>query len=407
MFLQVYSNIMTTANEKSHRMQQKETFEEQVSSLPICIISEILLRLSIESVLHCRLVCKSWCALTRESSFTKKHFQWHNDRERDQFILQDPYGDNPLNLSLLDIHEKVLTKISPYQKYNLSSYSIVCSCNGLLCLRPKERLDRVIISNPITKECLFLPSTTTLRSLMSYQLGFHFDSTSGNYKAIREFRSFTNQPSKFQLITIGKTSWIDLDPSRYEVEQGFDAAIFWNNGFHWKISERECKVSKSCILRYDLQEEKFTTISYPKGYEGICYYPHSYQVVRLGDDLKIVEYDLSCYLRIWKVVTSGGSSSRQNIPSGALPEEGEFLMLLQYSYALRIPVIRMWQQEMICEIEKEVYLIQVTMGINECKLDIYTPANGIAPHQELDIAAFPKSLFKIICFKPSLLSPHA
>ncbi|WCJ30158.1 hypothetical protein M5689_011734 [Euphorbia peplus] len=274
---------------------------------------------------------------------------------------------------------------------NQHGYSIVGSCNGLLCLRPKGSIDNVIICNLTTKNCLMLPASTSSSSFMpwrSYQLGFHFDSSSMKYKVVREFQFLDNLPSKFQLITVGENSWKDLTPPNYIVESGFGGAIFWNEGFHWKLSELANGHGNDGILRFDLMEEKFTTILFT-GDNDIS---QNFRVSSLRGELKIVEHHHSRFLKIWKV-------TENNV-------EG-FSLSLQYTYDFCVPPSKMLQYKVVDEIDEETYLMHVNTwnrGINRSKLEIFYPRAEPSKLEELTVASLP-NLFKIISYKPSLCSP--
>ncbi|WCJ26941.1 hypothetical protein M5689_008720 [Euphorbia peplus] len=275
---------------------------------------------------------------------------------------------------------------------NQNGYCIVSSCNGLLCLRPKGSTDNVIICNPTIKDCLMLPKST-LSSFIpwkSYQLGFHFDSLPRKYKVIREFQICDGIASKFQLITVGETSWKDLTPPNYRVEPGFDEAVFWDGGFHWKLSEVANGHGNNGILRFDLAEEKFTSILF----HAVIDVSRNFRVTNLRGELKIVEHHRSRFLKIWKVMGN--------------QVEG-LLLSLQYTYDFCVPPSRMLQYEVVSEIDEEIYLMQViawSRGSSMTKLEIFSRRPIPANLKELMIAKLPR-LFKMITYEPSIFSPFA
>ncbi|WCJ37501.1 hypothetical protein M5689_018632 [Euphorbia peplus] len=237
-----------------------------------------------------------------------------------------------------------------------------------------------------------LPKSTSSSFIpwKSYQLGFHFDSLPRKYKVIREFQLFDDLTSKFQLITVGETSWKDLTPPNYRVEPGFDEAVFWNGGFHWKLSELANGHANNGILRFDLSEEKFSTILLSANSD----ISRNFQVTNLRGELKIVEHHRSRFLKIWKVM--------ENMVEG-------LSLSLEYTYDFRVPPSRMLQYEVIAEIDEEIYLMQViawSRGSNMSKLEIFSPRTITANLEEVMIAKLPR-LFKMITYEPSIYSPFA
>ncbi|XP_021674940.2 F-box protein At5g65850-like [Hevea brasiliensis] len=392
--------MMMRSNQRSARKRNNggERNSKQGAALPLDIIQQILCRLPAESIISCSCVCKSWYALIHERPFIQQQLE-RTKNEPCQYLLQSRTGAFFQSLLLLDIHKERLAEISfkkmklpTYPKLKLLAFYIVCSCNGLLCLAPKEKMDPVLICNPITKDCLILPSAKTVtgfeRPCKSYHLGFHLDSSSGNYKVVREYTFTNNAASNFQLISVGESSWKVLSGAPDVVlEQGYETPIFWNGAFHWKISEVDHRNgNNSCILALDLSDEKFHTISFPED-ERNC--PRNYRLVDLGGALNIVEHNAR-FLKIWTV--SGN-------------KVGGFSIRLEHMYILCVPPRSLLQHDLICQLEEKSYLMQVFRwenGIQKCRLVKFCPA--IARHLDLSIPGLP-SLYRVVCFKPSLVSP--
>ncbi|KAG8652340.1 F-box protein At5g49610 [Manihot esculenta] len=370
----------------------------QAAALPIDIISQILRRVPAESIFSCSCVCKSWYALTHDRHFIQQHLQM-TKKEPCQYLIQSRYGVACFHrLLLLDIHNERLTEVSFKKmklpnnpKLKLSAFYIVCSSNGLLCLAPKVKMDPVLICNPITRDCLILPSAISSVEMVckSYHIGFNFDPSSGKYMVVREFSYLTKPASNFQLLSVGENSWKEISGAPDVVlEQGFDTPIFWNGAFHWKISEIDHRNSNnSCILALDVGDEKFHTISFPED-ENNC--PRNYHLVSLRGGLNIVEHN-SRFLKIWTVAGN---------------KVAGFFLGLQHMYLLCVPPRSLLQHDLICQIDEQSYLMQVFRwdlnGTQKCTLFKFCPT--IARHLDLNIPGLPH-LFRLVCFQPSLISP--
>ncbi|KAA8542573.1 hypothetical protein F0562_023725 [Nyssa sinensis] len=122
--------------------------------LPLEIISDILIRLPIESIMSCRVVCKSWYGLTQDPNFINMHLSRSN-YQPNRIILHNYTGNH---LLLLDTEEHKI-KRNPIQNMLLNGHQVMCSCNGLLCIASYYKLDPVFICNPITGKHMVLPST--------------------------------------------------------------------------------------------------------------------------------------------------------------------------------------------------------------------------------------------------------
>ncbi|XP_031271094.1 uncharacterized protein LOC116129497 [Pistacia vera] len=126
----------------------------------------------------------------------------------------------------------------------------------------KNKLDPVIICNPVTKECLILPLLGLEENFLGHQIGFGVDPLSGQYKVVRAYR--TNNKyfiSGFQIITLGESSWRQLKRPGIALEGDWDSVVCWNGALHWIIKDRNRK-SHKVILAFSLEDEGFYTISF-------------------------------------------------------------------------------------------------------------------------------------------------
>lgn len=267
--------------------------------LPPEILCEILSRLPIESILRCRSVCKKWNLLPQDPYFINLQLNRTNNQIPRSILKSNKVGLN--NLLLLDTERCYIRKI-PFKKMQLPSYSkfmlqnlqLMCSCNGLLCLASPSRQDPLIIVNPILRESVILPPAGRIKDLAS-QIGFHFDPSSGRYKVVRAYRNIDDRErSKFEMITLGESSWRELSAPCVPLELHCRGAVYWNGAFHWKIDDKDNRSGFNSILSFDIGDEKFYTISCH------CKFGRAYDLTVLEGCLTLIERDAHL-MKIWKV----------------------------------------------------------------------------------------------------------
>ncbi|KAJ4845583.1 hypothetical protein Tsubulata_049785 [Turnera subulata] len=378
------------------RNKDKKSSDEgqnQLAILPPEIISDILSRPPIESILRCRSVCKSWNTLIKNPSFTE--IQLNRTRTLPcQAILQLRYGNT---LLLLNFQNRTIKKIPfkqmklpAHMEFKLSGSLVISSCNGLLCIAPKMKIDPVLVCNPMTRECLALPSSELKMRYTSHQLGFHYDPSSSRYKVIREYKYRENEVSRFQILSIGDSSWRELASPQYVLDCVFRAAVYWNGAFHWKIQEEDHRRGNNCILSFDLGEEAFFTIPY------ICQEnpgPSNYEIRAFGGNLNLVDRSNLQLMRMWKVAG--------NKVQG-------FSICLQREFRVCVPRRLVSGYDFICQPDEDNYLLHVfgwEPGVNRWSLVNFAPG-GEQFFKVWEIPGLP-AYFRIICYKPSFVSPIA
>ncbi|XP_026381492.1 F-box/kelch-repeat protein At3g06240-like [Papaver somniferum] len=254
-----------------------------ISSLPEEIQEKVILKLPVKSISTCKCVCKLWCNLISSPEFIKYHLKLplclninqlisflvvnksslcyvEYDFENDEQISQKPTKEL-FNLGRLGYFEDV----------GGQDIVIVGSCNGLVCLATK--IDKflcghVYICNPITRECLELPSLVPTNkdykdhgyAFMLY--GFGYLSSSNEYKVVRiSYSGNKIYSGKVDVYTIGDgRGWryrgeITTELLHRSSTQGIlvDGALFWID---------ECSAGP-LISVFDLTDEKLYMLSVP------------------------------------------------------------------------------------------------------------------------------------------------
>ncbi|XP_030455384.1 F-box protein At1g11270-like [Syzygium oleosum] len=234
--------------------KRSSSSDESIPYLSPEIISEILCKLPIDSVLRCRCVCKAWCYLTKSATFIEQLLSSNDYRE--PWLILEPFcadDDSTQRFLLVDIEGRRVRQIHIDPLKGLSAMG---TCRGLLCVGSYSALDPIFVCNPITREYRRLP--TSGETIMGgHQVGLGFDPSTEKYKALRTYVNIEGRRC-FEVTTLGASSWRRLD-----VPEGWQAyfvyePVFWNGAIHWKASGNE----RDVIISFDVCHEKFRIISF-------------------------------------------------------------------------------------------------------------------------------------------------
>ncbi|CAK9147928.1 unnamed protein product [Ilex paraguariensis] len=361
-----------------------------VNDLPLWIISDILSRLPLESILTCRIVCKSWYCVTRHDCFIKLQLS----RSKNRLILEPlRWGGSIFNISQLPVVDidECITRQIPVEKVPWEDFQILSSCNGLLCIKAwNGRPDPLCIYNPITGEQMILPSGSR-RLPSSYMVSLGFDSSTGKYKVVRK-RGIRKgkEVSRFEIISLGESSWRELDVPMLDWQAS--SVVFCNGVFYCQMLNRISPNYWSIhILAIDVSDEKFQVISFPDNFSR----PRPYvDMMDLEGSLTLAEHDRHL-MKIWRVTGN---------------KVGDFSLSRQQRYDTSVKWTSNLHYETIGKFNDESYLLWVTTR-NHSIRDLFTHFSPEAPegtemYSPLNIPDLPHC-FKNFWFKPSFVSPLA
>ncbi|OVA07231.1 F-box domain [Macleaya cordata] len=287
------------------------------------ITLEILSRLPVQSVLQCKLVCKTWRTLLRLPYFADMHIrrqlqlqslQRHqldvDDDDDDDgggakvgppgffFAIEDLYeaqlyyceGDNIIDKKHPYYYYKRLARVNhPPIKKRSAQNAIVGSCNGLICFsEPHHDIDDpVYILNPFTREYFFLQRLTKTFSKGYIVNGFGYNPFTNEYKVVRViyYQNVDQGPfvGHVQVYTLGGGSgWRNKGEIAYKLRYPLPG-ILANGALHWL--DKEWK-----IVAFDLANEEFHLLPSPP-----CVHPsrehNYYKLLELGGCLCVVHRD--------------------------------------------------------------------------------------------------------------------
>ncbi|KAL6973506.1 hypothetical protein U1Q18_027693 [Sarracenia purpurea var. burkii] len=355
-----------------------------IVDLPEEIISNILSRLPTETILICGVVCKTWYTMTQDPCFIKELIGLQNQPTRliAKALPGTEIKDTLSHLVLIDI-EKRKTRRIPIEKM-LEDLQIMCSCNGLLCLASRKKLDPVVIYNPITRERVILPPSNLKSSVYRHEVGLGFDPSTGNYKVVRAYTGFScrRKVRKFEIISLGESSWRDLNAPRSILNRDGWGVVFWKAALYWTMN----KGISTIIVQFDLSDEKFRVISFPRYFSSRHV---SLGLIEVGGHLTLVQNN-SSVVKFWRITENEVGQD----PSFCLQDTFDSHVKWGGGFCCSF----------VCQMDQESYLLQV--GFWDCQHQFRENFTQYFPekikYSSVELQGLPES-FKTVCFKPSLV----
>ncbi|CAI9303943.1 unnamed protein product [Lactuca saligna] len=260
-----------------------------MEDIPVHVMVDILSRLHVKTIIHCKCVCKKWLHLVSDSYFINLHLSrspvglmiYHysekelmghprlrvlkwvevKDDVNHHHLHHDPLMSLDLNLASIFQDSQIL---------------LMGSVNGLICLwQVCPKSDNIYICNPITREYMILP--TQQYHGKGYAINVHcfgVSLLSHEYKVIRIFQrvlilprnitsssSSSSEPSllEAEVYTLGTGQWRSLGHVAYKIN-GFHGP-YLNGHAHWSIVVDQDSVEE--IYAFDFDKETFKLFPSP------------------------------------------------------------------------------------------------------------------------------------------------
>ncbi|KAM5583985.1 F-box/kelch-repeat protein [Rosa sericea] len=226
------------------------------------IISEILARLPVKSVMRFRCVSKSWNTLISDPYFAKKHFRYAEmgiteNSSRLLYSMDPPQSLDHEALKDLKDHRdgyfanRELDFPVMIPEFSNRYKSIVGCCNGLICFSVQG--DDFILWNPCTRYSKLLPRTPLPVFNRHAFCGFGYDSANDDYKVLVGTKMC--EEITIQVFALKTSSWKVLPITNALNISG--RGFFLNGAFHWLTRVGPNRGNSRTILSFDLAEEKF------------------------------------------------------------------------------------------------------------------------------------------------------
>ncbi|PHT43886.1 hypothetical protein CQW23_17911 [Capsicum baccatum] len=225
------------------------------------ILTEILSRLPVKSLLRFKSVLKSWSSLISSPEFTKYHLSLsaNNNKDYTNHTVMWRIAQPEFNLKTCPIMEE--TNLDYHMKNSGISCVIEGSVNGLVCLVNEAK--ELFLWNPALRKYKKLPDfRTKLKDDAHCTYGFGYDDIHDDYKVLCSF-SITRYPRNFQEINIYSlkdNSWRTIHCSR-RVTRLIGSGKFANGTLYWATSI-DIKSGWS-ITSFDLRNEKWKKVERP------------------------------------------------------------------------------------------------------------------------------------------------
>ncbi|XP_048134314.1 F-box protein At3g07870-like [Rhodamnia argentea] len=234
--------------------------------LPQDVVVEILKLLPVESLLRFRCVCRSWRSTIDDPSFVSLHLNSSSLGASNWHTVCLDWSD-PVQKLCSVFSDESLT-LPPQSQIEIpfgSSYQIVGSCNGLICVAEfnEMRSGRTIhLWNLFTRKhkAVLLPG-------LDHQwidIGFGFDARSNDYKIVKF--PLDRPCSRVEIYSLSTDSWRCLECEVPPVAD-MDPAVFFNGNLHWfflKFDNVPMERIDGSIVLFDVAGEVFDEMALPE-----------------------------------------------------------------------------------------------------------------------------------------------
>ncbi|XP_058007992.1 F-box protein CPR1-like [Hevea brasiliensis] len=246
------------------------------------LLTEILSRLPVKSLLKCRCVSKSWYSLITNPSFIAHHLEKTAPRNSGLLIFRysttaelDTESDNERYFLYPDegFPENPVEELDCPFKGVKRFVNILGSCNGVFCLSDNVggiNTYRAALWNPSVRKIVkihFPKVNYTSEGPFIHSLGFGFDSTTDDYKLVRvvylkdSTLNYNEFPPLVEIYSLRSRGWRKVDNNlKYVMREGSTSA-FLNGACHW-VATKEDGISE-VIVSFALGEEVFGEMEVP------------------------------------------------------------------------------------------------------------------------------------------------
>ncbi|KAH6804189.1 hypothetical protein C2S51_032436 [Perilla frutescens var. frutescens] len=294
-------SISDASNSESHQFStafaaEATTFSESLVSpnfddefifggtLPQEIITEVLLRLPVKSLLRFKSVSKEWLSLISSSNFVMAHLKIstkNNAYIHDKLIFgsktfyMDLYTCSISSLMMGSVPNPiypVTDENSPFDLVwcdNLSfepgdSLWLVGSCNGLVCVAVDA--SSIILWNPTIRKSKLIPDSGTDMDFEYFSItyAFGYDELHDDYKVVEFFgaaRETGVYETELKVYSMRTNSWKVL--SNWPGRDTFGGpGKFLNGAIHWSVCDFD-RADNWVIVSHDLSTDTFTQLPVP------------------------------------------------------------------------------------------------------------------------------------------------
>lgn len=255
-----------------------------IPTLPEELITAILVRLPVKSLLQFKCVSKEWFALISSTHFVKTHLSISaKDCTRHRLMLEIGKHHGLLrHCSVSSLFYDSVTDAFDLDYPIKDPQRIVGSVNGLICYRIAS--NGFVLWNPSTRKFNQVPDPMPTKTAdYSFSYGFGYDEVLDDYKVVAIFIEISKCYCDAKIYSLNSDSWRTLDDFQRKMVRGSSGKLV-NGKLHW--------LTKGWgIMSIDLVDEKCRKVEQP------CYRKEIYFLTLgvLGNDLSVLS---SCRKRI-------------------------------------------------------------------------------------------------------------
>ncbi|KAK9268925.1 hypothetical protein L1049_000690 [Liquidambar formosana] len=247
-------------------------------NFPGDVVTDILARLPIKSLLRFRCVCKPWCSTINDTKFIHMHLNIRRTAASiEGYVIYKPLDTGSYCKHIFsrcdgNFAERETVQL-PLKCASGKPFNVVGSCNGLLCLTDSVYPNfgcTIYVWNPfigkfkaINNSCV--PRLLFNRDCSNVVLGFGFDAQNIDYKVVRVL-NFTDLPlPDVEVYNLSTDSWrrIEADVPCVTWTKPL-SSTFFNGASHWIVFRDGYG---RFIASFDFHNEVFGEIMLPNRFK--------------------------------------------------------------------------------------------------------------------------------------------
>ncbi|KAA8516862.1 hypothetical protein F0562_017320 [Nyssa sinensis] len=292
-----------------------------MSDLPAEVVTDILTRLPVKTLLRFRCVSKPWCALIDSRDFVKFHLKRSIETKSNLSLILRYCYLYSVDLESLDNAVEV---DHPLKCDNYET-QVLGSCNGLLCLSNSE-VD-IVVWNPSIRKHRKLPLMQIefppgLRgSCFSHFVvyGFGHDVVNDEYKLVRMVQFYgvdlDSFESEVKVCNLKSNSWRRIPDFPYYLLYKQWNGMLVSGALHWVVTRKPESDTANLIAAFDIRTEDYRLVPQPE-YSDENFHMN---VGVLGGCLSIFCNYYSVRVDIWVMKEYGVKESWTNLFSVSQP----------------------------------------------------------------------------------------
>ncbi|GMI65279.1 CONSTITUTIVE EXPRESSER OF PR GENES 1, CONSTITUTIVE EXPRESSER OF PR GENES 30 [Hibiscus trionum] len=306
------------------------------SELPEMLVFDILSKLPVKSLIRFKCVCKHWSSSFQTPLFITQHHHNHLRNNNLNFIFKHSLGDSSPDLcyfNLFPLYTEDGQSFSLKQNIRLPFFDdrwrfpeVYGPCNGIFCV---ESEDNLALWNPSTRQFKILPQSSVQRPPAAdytefESVGFGYDSQTYDYKVVRfvsnNYKN-DNETKQVDLYSLNGNSWKEISVPEVSAlgNSWYDNHV---NGIYYWAASGANDVGYSCILSFDMVNERFSTLSLP-GFNGGGFLEYELLLLNFNGLLGAVTFSWETILKSIEIWVMSGSWTKlfiiESVPGIDMP----------------------------------------------------------------------------------------